>query len=128
MTETQVQQQAKPAESARCGAWYRPNVDIVERENELMLVADMPGVDRNGLDVHFEDGELTIFAPAPSRGPSAGAYLMHEYGVGDFRRKFRISEHVDASQIHAEYVDGVLMVNLPKVEALKPRKIEVKVG
>ncbi len=54
------------------------------------------------------------------------AYLLREYGVGDFYRTFRVSEQIDASRIEAEYADGVLKLHLPKVEAVKPRKITVK--
>jgi HSP20 family molecular chaperone IbpA len=52
--------------------------------------------------------------------------LLHEYGVGDFYRTFRVSQQVDASRITAEYENGVLTLHLPKAEAARPRKIEVQ--
>ena len=115
------------AERTRDGRYYRPNVDILELPDELLLVADMPGVKSDEIDIRFEDGELTLYGPAATRQAAETNYLLMEYGVGDFYRTFRVSEQVDAAKIRAEYSDGVLMLHLPKVEAAKPRKIKVKV-
>ncbi len=119
-------EQSDGAERTRCGACYRPRVDIVERQDELLLRADMPGVKGDAIDIQFEDGELTVHGRVEPRQDESVAYLLHEYGVGDFYRTFRVSEQIDASKIHAEYNSGVLTVHLPKVEAVKPRKIEVR--
>lgn len=115
-------------EQTRDGRYYRPNVDILELPEELLLLADMPGVKPGEIDIRFEDGELTIHGRAAARQKPETNYLLTEYGVGDFYRTFRVSEQIDASKIHAEYSDGVLRLHLPKVEAVKPRKIEVKVN
>jgi HSP20 family protein len=115
-------------ERTRDGRYYRPNVDILELPDELLVLADMPGVKPGEIDIRFEDGELTIHGPAAARQKPDANYLLMEYGVGDFYRTFRVSEQIDASKIHAEYADGVLRLHLPKVEAAKPRKIEVKVN
>jgi HSP20 family protein len=112
-------------EQTRSGFYYRPNVDILERTDDLVVLADMPGSSPESIDIHFEDGELTIHAKVEPREPQAN-YLLREYGVGDFYRAFRVSENVDASKIAAEYTDGVLRLTLPKAEAAKPRKINVK--
>jgi HSP20 family protein len=112
-------------EQTRGGRVYRPNVDIVEKHEELLVVADMPGVKSGEIDIRFEDGELTIHGPTVSRQEGV-RYMLQEYGVGDFYRTFRVSERVDAAKINAEYKDGVLLLHLPKVEAAKPRKIKVK--
>lgn len=109
----------------RCRRVYRPNVDILEKSDELTVVADMPGVNGGQIDIRFEDGELTIHGPAADK-PESKRYLLQEYGVGDFYRTFRVSERVDATKISADYRDGVLVLHLPKTEAFKPRKIEVK--
>lgn len=108
------------------GRWYRPNVDIVERPDELLLVADMPGSRGDEIDIHFEDGQLTVRGPARERQAEGTRYLLREYGVGDFCRTFRVSEQIDASRIAAEYAAGVLTVHLPKAESAKPRKIAVR--
>ena len=114
------------AEQTRSGTYYRPNVDILERPEELVVLADIPGASGEDIDINFEDGTLTMYAKVKPRQPDDTEYLVREYGVGDFYRTFRVSEAVDASQIAAEYTDGVLTLHLPKAEAAKPRKIEVK--
>jgi HSP20 family molecular chaperone IbpA len=105
--------------------FFRPNVDIREQADELMIVADMPGAKSDAIDLKFEDGTLTIHAEVPPRQDQDRRFLTREYGVGDFHRTFQISEAVDASKISAEYADGVLTLHLPKSEAVKPRKIDV---
>ncbi|HVX63000.1 MAG TPA: Hsp20/alpha crystallin family protein [Pirellulales bacterium] len=117
--------EASRSERTRGGTYYQPNVDILEKENELLLLADMPGAKADAIDVRFEEGELTIHAPVTERQSDDAKYLLAEYGVGDFYRTFRVSEQIDAAKIHAEYSDGVLRLHLPKVEAAKPRRITV---
>ena len=113
------------AEHTRGGPYYRPNVDIYELADQLVVQADMPGTKTDQIDIQFEDGSLTIHGRVPLRQESQGPYLRNEFGVGDFYRTFRVSEHIDASRISAEYRDGVLTLHLPKTEAVKPRKIKV---
>jgi HSP20 family protein len=112
-------------EHTRGGAYFRPNVDIYELIDELVVRADMPGTTTDQIDIQFEDGSLTIHGRVPERQQSQGPFLRNEYGVGDFYRTFRVSEQIDASRISAEYRDGVLTLHLPKTEAVKPRKIKV---
>lgn len=114
------------AEQTRTGQWFRPAVDIVEQENELLIVADMPGATSESIDIDFEDGVLTIEGKVAPRYEDKMNFLLYEYGVGGFHRTFRVSEHIDASRIHAEYKHGVLTIHLPKAEAAKPRKIQVQ--
>jgi len=118
--------EVSPPEHTRGGVYYRPNVDIYELPDELVVLADMPGAKNDQIDIQFEDGSLTIHARVPDRHESQGPYLRKEYGVGDYYRTFRVSEHIDASRISAEYSAGVLMLHLPKAEAVKPRKIQVQ--
>ena len=125
MTKSETQD-LRPAESTRSGYCFRPNVDILERADELIVQADVPGARGEEIDIDFEDGLLTIHARVAERQPADTQYLRREYGVGDFYRTFRISEAVDASQISAECADGVLTLHLPKSEAARPRKIAVK--
>jgi HSP20 family protein len=115
-------------ERPRTGRVYRPNVDILEKHDELLVVADMPGVKWDEIDIHFEDGELTIHGPAATRQGDGTRYLLQEYGVGDFYRTFRVSERIDATKISADYRDGVLVLHLPKIEAARPRKINVQMN
>jgi HSP20 family protein len=106
------------------GPYYRPNVDIFELPDQLVVQADVPGAKNDQIDIQFEDGSLIIHVRVPTRQEQDN-YWRQEYGVGDFYRTFRVSEQIDASRISAEYADGVLTLHLPKVEAVKPRKIKV---
>lgn len=128
-SELQVNEKApSETERTRTGDVYRPLVDILEDKDELILVADLPGARSDSIDINFEDGELTIQGRVEPRYNPDRQLLLAEYGLGDFYRTFRVSEQIDSSRIHATYADGVLTVHLPKVEAAKPRKIEVRAG
>ena len=115
------------AERMRAGRTYIPNVDILERDDQLLLMADMPGVKAEDLEIHYEHGELTVHgrvAPRPHADP--GGYLLREYGVGDYYRAFQVGEGISADKIEAVLQDGVLSLHLPKSEAARPRRITVK--
>lgn len=128
MNTTTLERQKVPAEAerTRSGKTYLPAVDIRETKEELVLFADLPGVKPDGVDIHFEGGDLTITGRVEPRQPDGTRYLLLEYETGDFARTFHISESIDATRISAELKDGVLALHLPKVEAVKPRKIAVK--
>lgn len=113
------------AEPTRSGPVFRPNVDILEKADELLVLADVPGTQSDKIDIRFENGMLTIHAQVEPRQDDKTEYQLHEYESGDFLRTFRISEEVDPSKIGAEYADGVLTLHLPKSEAARPRKIPV---
>jgi HSP20 family molecular chaperone IbpA len=117
--------EAAGVERTRSGCCYRPHVDILERADELLVLADVPGADGDAIDVKFEDGTLTIHASVEPRHDNDRKFLLGEYGVGDYYRTFRVSEAVDAGKITAGYTDGVLTLHLPKAEAIKPRTISV---
>jgi HSP20 family protein len=128
-SELQVSEKApSETERTRTGNVYRPLVDILEDKDELILVADLPGTRSDSIDINFDDGTLTIQGQVEPRYNPDQQLLLVEYGLGDFYRTFRVSEQIDSSRIHATYADGVLTVHLPKVEAAKPRKIEVRAG
>ena len=107
---------------------FRPNVDILERPDEVTILADMPGTRAEDVDIHFENGTLTLHGKVKDREPTETGYVVQGYGVGDFHRTFRVSEVIDTARISAEYEDGVLILHLPKTEAVKPRKIAVTVN
>jgi HSP20 family protein len=100
-------------------------VDIVEMADELVLHADVPGVQLESLDVRFENGELLLHGKCPTRNENVN-FLMNEFGVGDFYRTFAISETIDPSRISAVLKDGVLTLHLPKTERTKAKRIAVK--
>lgn len=104
---------------------FQPAVDIRDSGAAVTLVADVPGARADGIDVAFEDGVLTVAATVAARR-LPGRMLQQEYGVGDYRRTFRLGEGFDASQIVAECRDGVLTIHVPRLAAVRPRKIEVR--
>ncbi len=119
-------QDIKP-ERIRSGRTYVPNVDIIEQNDKLLLLADLPGVRPDDVEINYERGELTIHGKvSPRQDPENTNYLLREYGVGDFYRSFQIGEGVDHSRIEAELHDGVLTLTLPKSPDVLPRKIELK--
>src|SRR5262245_56937819 len=127
-TETMEQpRETSTAEQTRTGPVYRPNADILEHGDELIVMADLPGATTGENDIKFEDGVLEIYARVKPRQSPETELLLREYGTGDFYRAFRVSEQIDPTRITAEFGDGVLTLHLPKSEAAKPRKIAVNV-
>lgn len=112
-------------ERARAGRTFRPNVDILETRDELLLVADVPGASGEQIDIRYENGVLNLLAPVADRFSQAENFIAREYGLGDYVRTFQIGEGIDATRISAEFADGVLTVHLPKAEQAKPRRIAV---
>lgn len=119
------QGQVASAERTTGGLTYSPRIDIWEKNDELVLYADLPGVAPEDLEIRFENRELTIHGKVQPRLEKLN-FLYGEYGVGDFYRTFTIGEMIDADKIQAELHNGVLTLHLPKIEAVKPRRIEVK--
>jgi HSP20 family molecular chaperone IbpA len=115
---------ARP-ELTRGGVHFTPRVDIYETEKELALYAEVPGVRPEDVSLRYENGELVLHARVKPR-PGNRTPLLQEYEDGDFYRAFNIHESIDAARIEAECKNGVLTVHLPKVEAVRPRKINVK--
>jgi HSP20 family protein len=112
-------------ETTRGGALFSPRVDIIELEDELTLYAELPGVRLEDVDLHYEKGELVLHGSVRRRNGQQ-QFLVHEYDEGDFHRAFSIHESIDSSRIEAELKNGVLTIHLPKVEAVRPRKISVR--
>jgi HSP20 family molecular chaperone IbpA len=121
----QEQNDVATVERTRGGLTYSPRIDIWESDNELVLYADLPGVAPEDLDIQFENRELRIHGKVAARHESCN-FVGGEYGIGDFYRTFTIGEAVDAEKISAELDNGVLALHLPKTEAVRPRRIEVK--
>ncbi len=122
------QELAAPGEQTRPGAVYTPDVDIFESDTEITLLADMPGVKTEKLNIDLRDDVLTLTGEAGSDGESSEVPVVIEYGVGKFYRQFTLSEVIDQAKIMAELKDGVLRLTLPKVEKAAPRKITVSAG
>lgn len=106
--------------------YYTPLMDIAETGDSYLLQADLPGVNPGDVDVSYHDGTLTIQAPAAQRQKDHQRYIWQEYGVGKFYRTVNVGNGINPDGIRAELKDGVLSVFVPKAEAVKARKIEVK--
>lgn len=104
-----------------CGLTVTPPVDILEREGDLVLYADLPGVAPGDVDVRFEKGELTVHGKRS--GLRAG---QPGDQVTNYFRSFRVGEQIAADRIEAGLKNGRLTLRLPKVEAAKPKRIAVK--
>jgi HSP20 family protein len=114
-------------ERTRGETFCTPDVDIYETGGELVLVADVPGVAKDGVDLKVEDGILEITAHRrPLEVEKDADYC--EYGLSSYYRAFSLTEEIDTERIEAALKDGVLTVTLPKSEKAKPRKIAVKAG
>ena len=110
-------------------AVFRPSVDIAENNDEYVVTADLPGIDRDDLDVTVADGRLTIRGERRQDGESqSGPARRVERVYGTFTRSFELPSEVKADGIGATYRDGVLTVTVPKAEESKPKQIEVKIG
>lgn len=105
---------------------YLPTTDIFETEEALTVVLEMPGVDRDNVDISVENGVLTVEGRIQFGKYEGLQPLYSEYNVGPYRRSFRITSRVDQANIRAEMVDGVITLVLPKAEATKPRRIEIR--
>ena len=125
VSTTREHKDVSRSEATRGGTFYVPRVDICETDKELTLYAELPGVKPDDVSLRYENGELVLHGKVQPR-PAGRPMLLHEYEEGDFYRVFRIDESVDATQIEAEARNGVLAVHLPKVEAVRPRQINVK--
>ncbi|HEB83377.1 MAG TPA: Hsp20/alpha crystallin family protein [Bacteroidetes bacterium] len=104
-----------------------PRVDIVEDENSYRVNADMPGMKKDDVQITLDDGVLTISGERKSEYKEKDETChVSERVYGKFSRSFTLRNTIDTDKIDASFKDGVLTVVLPKVEAAKPRKIEIK--
>jgi HSP20 family protein len=107
---------------------FRPVSDVFETDEAFFISADMPGTSSDAIDLCVEGQTLTVHARVQPRYDSNARAWLGEYGVGDFRRAFRIGENVDTERIDADYQNGVLTIRLPKHQDARPRRIEVRGG
>ena len=103
-----------------------PVVDVYENVDELLLLVDVPGVTKDGIEVQLDKSQLTIRAKRQEEAP--GALIAAEYGAHDYLRVFSVPPGIDPAKIDAQLSGGVLRLRLPKSESIKPRRIEVRQG
>ncbi len=104
-----------------------PAVDIFERENELVVICDVPGVDQTGVSVGVDENILTIEAKTLDREEDASKEIHREYQLANYHRQFELSDVIDQEKITAELKHGVLTITLPKAEKAKPKKIDIRI-
>jgi HSP20 family protein len=104
---------------------FLPNADIYETPDELKVVLEMPGIEKNNVEISVEDGVLQVQGQLDLSKYAGLQPLYTEYNVGHYARSFQLSSKIDQSKIAAEMKDGVLSLTLPKVEEAKPRTIQV---
>jgi HSP20 family protein len=116
------------AEQTVPGPTFTPEVDIFETERAITLLADIPGVKPDKMNIDLRDNILTIIGDIDPVEGAEEEDVVIEYETGRFYRQFTLSEVIDQNKIDAKLADGVLRLNLPKVEKATPRKIAIKAG
>jgi HSP20 family protein len=122
----QKSQDVEKVERTRSGRIFTPPTDILESENEIIVKADMPGTDKNSIDVTLEDNQLIIEACLCVQEHEGLEPAYTEYEAGDYYRAFSISDVIDREKITADYNEGVLTLTLPKVEKAKAKRVKIK--
>ena len=105
---------------------FVPTADIYESQDALTVILEMPGVEKENVEVRVEEGMLTIEGRLDLAQYEGLLPLYTEYNIGHYARSFRLSSKIDQTKIAADLKDGVLSLMLPKAEEAKPRTIKVK--
>jgi HSP20 family protein len=127
--ELQVQQKRElenKEESTVPTRVFLPDADIHETPDAMKVVLEMPGVDKDHLDIKIEEGLLRVEGRVDFVKYQGLVPLYTEYNVGNYARSFRLSNEIDQDKIAAELSDGVLTIELPKAEKVKLRTIKIK--
>ena len=106
--------------------YYVPAVDISETENEVILKYDMPGVEKEKVEITAEKNTLTVIGNVNREFP--GDVVYQETRVGNYRRQFTLPDDVDSDKITADMKDGLLTIKISKPEKAKPKRIEITSG
>ncbi len=128
IAEKQQAERGQEVEATRAQPVFLPCTDIFEREDAIVVMADMPGVGPDAVDVDLAGNELTISGRVGDTSIEGHSLSYREYETGDYQRRFRLSDGIDADKIEATIKNGVLEVVLPKSKEAQPHKITVKPG
>ena len=121
-----VKREGEIVEKSREIPTVGPLVDIYENQDEILLHADMPGVEKDNITVNIDNGTLTI--SGVRKFVTEGVATWEEFGEVEFQRSFSVPQAIDIAKVNAELKDGVLRLHLPKSEAAKPKQIEIRVA
>lgn len=105
---------------------FNPDVDIIERKDDIIVVADMPGIDEASVDITLENNILSIYGKVDWNAPGKLKLIHGGYGIGDYQRVFTLSGEVNREKIEATVNNGILKITLPKAEAVRTKKIAVR--
>jgi HSP20 family protein len=122
-TELVKREETKPERSREIPE-VTPLVDIFENEDEILLYAEMPGVEKKDIDVNIDNGKLAL--SGVRKVETSGEASWAEFGDVKYQRNFSVPQTIDVGKVNAELKNGVLHLHLPKSEAAKPRQIEIK--
>jgi len=122
------QEVATPGEQTRPGLVFTPQVDIFETDHEITVLADMPGVAADGMNIGLQNGVLTLSGDVKPWEGQDEMDVMVEFEIGKYYRQFTLSDDIDQSKIEAKLEDGVLRLTLPKAQKAVPRQITVTAG
>jgi HSP20 family molecular chaperone IbpA len=114
------------AEPTRNRRVYTPKADIVETNDAIEVIADMPGVNEQSVSITLERGVLTVYGKVDWKEPESHDPVHREYGVGDYQRAFTLSDAIDQDRIEARVKNGVVRIKLPKGAGARVRQIVVK--
>jgi HSP20 family protein len=120
--------QVRNPEGTRHVQQFLPETDIFERDDSIVVVADMPGVNEKSVDINVEKNVLTITGHVEEPRIEGKELTYCEYEVGDYKRTFALSDEIDVDKIEAVLKNGVLRLVLPKAAGSRTRKVEVKAG
>ena len=112
-------------ERTEAGKFFSPYTDIHETDRAVIVSMEVPGVDKNAIDIQLEKGVLTVKGTIDSTKYEALRPIYSEYNVGNFARTFHVSTKIDAAAISASVADGVLTIDLPKAKEALARRISV---
>jgi HSP20 family protein len=124
--QKQEMEKGERIERSRAAKIFNPDVDIVERKNDIVVIADMPGIDEASVEITLENNVLSLYGKVDWDIPEKLKLLHGEYGIGDYQRIFTLSGDVNREKIEATVNNGVLKIVLPKAEAAKTKKIAVR--
>jgi HSP20 family protein len=124
--QVKEKQEVRAPEQTQPGLVFTPAVDIFETDQDITVLADLPGVKADGLTIDLRDNALTIMGVIVPYEKENEQDVLIEYEIGKYFRQFTLSNLIDQARINASLKDGVLHLVLPKAETAKPRKIEVQ--
>ncbi|MBI5807789.1 MAG: Hsp20/alpha crystallin family protein [Ignavibacteriales bacterium] len=122
----EVKQKRTWDEALEKESWVAPLIDIYETEDDFFLNAYMPGVKKEDVKIKLEDGNLVIMGRIDYDETVNKKYVLQETVLGNYYRRFKISDSIDETKIDAKLENGILNIKLPKHERVKPKTIEIK--